>query len=74
MIGKSINKTLKIEGMHCDHCASRVESCLTKIKGIKNVKIDVASGNIDIVCKKEIDNSIITTAIEDLGYSVVSIL
>ncbi len=71
MFGKKIEKDIKIEGMHCNHCAQKVEKALLSIKGVKAVSVDVASGNVKIKSKCEIDNNVLLKTIEDLGYKLV---
>lgn len=70
MFGKSFEKEIKVEGMHCMHCAGKVEKALLGIKGIKSVKVNVASGNVKITSKNEIDNEVLLTTIENLGYKM----
>ncbi len=71
MFGKKIEKNIKVEGMHCVHCADKVKKALESIKGVKKVAVDVASGNVAIVSKSEIDDNTLVAAIENLGYKIV---
>ncbi len=41
-----MNKTLKIEGLHCPNCARNLQNELSKIKGVENVKIDVVKATL----------------------------
>ena len=54
-----MNKTIKIEGLHCPNCARNLQNELNKIEGVTNVQIDVVkatlyfeSDNIDTALSK----------------------
>ena len=70
MFSKNFENELIIEGMHCQHCAKKVEETLSKIKGVKKVLVDFETGKTKIVSKVELDNSVVKTAVENLGYSI----
>ena len=65
---KSFEKEITVEGMHCGHCAKRVEEGLAKIKGVKKVTVDLESKKVKILSKVELDNQVILTTVENLGY------
>ena len=67
---KSFEKQFVVEGMHCMHCAKKVEDVLKKIKGVKKVTVDLDSGKVTMISKNEIDAAVINSAIEQLGYKV----
>jgi len=42
-MGELIKKrTIKVKGMHCENCESKINNALSKINGIKEVKADKA--------------------------------
>ena len=65
-----MKKTIKIEGMHCSHCSARVEKTLENL-GIA-AKVDLA-GKCAVVEGKDIADSALREAVEDLGFEVISI-
>ena len=67
-----MTKTIKIEGMSCNHCAMRVTKALNDIDGL-NAKVNLEKQEASIILTKEIDDQLLITAIEDAGYKVVSI-
>lgn len=72
VIGLSI-QTVKIKGMSCTTCASKIENKLKKMEGINNVNVNFASEKAQI----EFDSSIIKLdeiilKIADLGYEAVA--
>ena len=70
MFNKKFETELNVEGMHCGHCAKRVEDGLKKIKGVSKVVVDLNQHKVCVISKTEIDKNTIALAIEDLGYSV----
>ncbi len=70
MFSKNFEKEIIVEGMHCGHCSKRVEDTLSKINGVKKVVADFNSAKVKITSKTELDNSILNTAVESLGYKI----
>ena len=69
---KSINisntmKTIKVEGMTCNHCKSNVESNLEKLDFITSAKVDLAKKTVNIE-GDDIDIAKVKDTITDLGY------
>lgn len=69
-----MNKTIKIEGMHCGHCEARIKKALESIDGVNEVNADSKSGTAQVVLSESVDNAVLTEAVEDLGFSVISII
>ena len=69
VIGK---KTLKISGMHCDHCVLAVTMVLNRIDGV-SAQVNLSRGRAIVSCDREIDDSILKNAVEKAGYHVTSI-
>jgi Cu+-exporting ATPase len=68
-----MNKTAKIEGMSCQHCVMRINKALNALKGVQ-ATVSLENKSAQLVLKKEIDEKLIRSAIEDLGYKVTEIL
>lgn len=64
---------VKIEGMHCEHCAKRVENALKDIEGVTKIKIDLKNKQAVILGKCEIDKEKIKSTITELGYEIIEI-
>ena len=65
---KNIEKTIHIEGMHCEGCINRVSNVLSNIKEVKTYQVEL--GKAVIILKKDIDLNIIKEKIENLGFKV----
>ncbi len=73
MFNKSNKKTITIEGMHCDHCAKKVESTLKNINGVDKVKVNLTKKEATIYSKIEISNQAIQDAFKELDFQILNI-
>jgi len=60
----------KVEGMTCSTCALTVNRYLEK-KGLRNVKVSLASGDVSFDAGSEIDEKQLEKGIHELGYTVL---
>lgn len=67
-----LEKSLKIKGMSCSHCATRVEKALNSLDGVE-AKVDLASNSATLTLAKELSNEEIKKAVENVGYEVTEI-
>lgn len=64
--------TLKIEGMGCAGCSSKIQAALLKKPGIEQASVDHASGKAEVgFDPNQLSEEAIREAIENLGYDVV---
>jgi len=64
-------KTIKIEGMHCEHCSGRVKNSLPAL-GLC-VTVELKSGIATVDGADIPDDSVLRETVEDLGFDVVEI-
>jgi P-type Cu+ transporter len=60
----------KVHGMDCNTCAINIHKYLEK-QGMKNVKVNFATGDVMFDTDKQLDDEKISKGIGDLGYKVV---
>ncbi len=60
----------KVEGMDCNTCAISIHKYLEK-KGMKNVKVNFATGDVSFDRNGNIAEEKLATGIKELGYAVV---
>ena len=65
-------KTVKISGMHCEHCVKAVTEAINKIDGAA-AKVDLSRNEAVVSYDREISNEELKKVVEDRGYHVVSI-
>ena len=62
---------LTVEGMTCGHCVRTITAALQQLDPSARVDVDLADAEVRVA--GDIDAEAATRAIEDAGYSVVSI-
>ena len=65
---KTMELTLKIEGMMCPHCEANVKKNLELIDGVKEAIPDHTKGLCKVVLEKEIDRTVLVDTVNGLGY------
>lgn len=67
-----MKKTLKIEGMMCNHCTGRVEKALNDMDGV-SATVSLEGKSAEVTLSKEITDEALVKAVTDAGYEVVDI-
>lgn len=62
--------TIKIEGMQCGHCSSRVKAALEKVEGVASAEVSHETG-IAVITGEGLDAAALKAAVENQGFSVV---
>ena len=71
MIFKKHEKTVTVDGMHCQKCVARITDALKKIDGVKKVSIDLDEKTVSIISKSELPLTAVKSTIESLGFKVI---
>ena len=66
-------KTLKIEGMMCPHCEATVKKALEKIDGVASAQVSHEAGTAVVGLTADVDDAVLTQAVEDKDYKVLGI-
>ncbi len=69
-----MEKTMKIEGMMCEHCEARVKKSLEAIDGVENAEVSHEKDEAVVTLKSDVSNDVLKKAVEDQDYSVTSII
>ena len=67
MLKRKNKKIIKVNGMHCDHCASKITNALLA-NNIDKVKVNLKKKEVTIYSKEEIDLELIKTTISNIGF------
>ena len=70
---KAMTKTVKIEGMMCEHCEARVKKTLEAIDGIESAVPDHNANTAVITLSKDVPAPVIKAAIEAQDYQFLGI-
>ena len=73
LFGKKYKKVLIIEGLHCGHCAKKVEDVLKELDGVKSIKVNLEKKEVLVVSKVELANDLITDAIKKTDFELKEI-
>ena len=69
----AMKKTMIIEGMMCHHCTGRVEKTLAAIEGVESVEMSLEGKSATLTLTKEVADQVLTDAVTQAGYEVVSV-
>ena len=61
-------KTLKVEGMMCEHCVAHVTKALEGVKGVKNVRVSLDEGTAVVDAGLLVSDKSLVAAVEEAGY------
>ena len=70
---KSMEKTMKIEGMMCGHCEARVKKALEALPQVEAAAVSHENGTAVVTLKEAVEDSVLTKAVEDQDYKVISV-
>ena len=69
--GMTLRSRYTVSGMTCGHCVEAVSSELSKIPGISDVEVDLASGTVTVASEAPIPVEAVATAVDEAGYELV---
>lgn len=68
-----MKKIILIEGMCCEHCATRVEKALSAVSGVVSADVKLKKNLAVVRSREEISDEEIKKVIEEAGYKVTEI-
>ncbi len=71
---KSMQKTLNITGMMCNHCVAHVKKALESVDGVSSVNVSLENNNATVTLAHPVDDATLAKAVTDEGYDVVEIV
>ena len=69
----TMERTMKIEGMMCGHCESRVKKVLEKLEAVDAAVVSHEKGTAVVTLKAQISDDELKKVIEDQDYVVTEI-
>ena len=70
----TMTKTMTIEGMMCGHCEAAVKKALEALPQVDEAVVSHTEGTAVVTLNADIDDAVLTKAVEDKDYKVVSVL
>ena len=62
--------TYTVTGMTCGHCVTAVTSEVSRVDGVTDVDVDLASGQVTVTSDGPIDDAAVAAAVDEAGYEV----
>ncbi len=69
-----MTKTLKVEGMMCEHCEARVKKALEAVAGVESAVADHKANTAVITLSEEVADEVLCKAVEDQDYKVLGVV
>ena len=69
----TMKRTLKIEGMMCQHCVAHVTKALQGVAGVTAVEVNLKKKTAVVELGEEVQNEALTAAVTEAGYEVKKI-
>ena len=71
---KTMEKTIRIEGMMCGHCEMHVQKALEALDGVDSAKVSHETGTAIVTLKENVSDDVLKQAVTEQGYQVTEIL
>lgn len=68
----SLTNVYIVAGMTCGHCVQAVTSGLTKISGVRDVRVDLTTGEVTVCSDAEPSIAVVRETIDDAGFELVT--
>ena len=70
---ETMKKTMKIEGMMCQHCVAHVTKALQGVAGVAEVEVNLKKKTATVELSEAVADEILTAAVTEAGYEVKKI-
>lgn len=68
-----MKKTMKIEGMMCEHCEARVKKTLEAIEGVDEAAVSHTDGTAVVTLNADVAEEVLRQAVEAQDYKVLDV-
>lgn len=69
---KTMEKTLKIQGMMCPKCEAHVKAALEQVPGVQSAVVSHTAGTAVVTLSEKVEDGNLTDAVEHAGYTVLN--
>ncbi|MBP5166118.1 MAG: heavy metal translocating P-type ATPase [Oscillospiraceae bacterium] len=70
---KEMTKTLKIDGMMCEHCEARVKKALEAVSGVESAEADREKKQAVVKLSRDVADEVLAKAVEAQDYTVLGV-
>ena len=68
-----MKKVMTVEGMMCSHCTGRVQQVLSALEGVSEVEMSLENKTATVTLCADVSEQVLTDAVTNAGYQVVSV-
>jgi len=68
----SVRSTYTVTGMTCGHCVSAVTTELSRLPGVIDVQVDLATGGVLVDSAAELPVEDVRAAVDEAGYQLAA--
>jgi copper chaperone CopZ len=65
-----VTETYTVAGMTCGHCVQAVTEELVRLPGVRDVRVDLASGAVTVESDGQVPIDEVRAAVDEAGYAL----
>lgn len=62
----------RVTGMTCDHCVRSITEEVSKLSGVTDVAVDLASGCVTVASDAPLDQQAVRAVVDEAGFELIS--
>lgn len=66
-----VSTIYRVSGMTCGHCAEAITTELTRLPGVRQVEVELATGEVQVVSDGPLSIDEVRTAVDEAGYTLI---
>jgi copper ion binding protein len=66
-----VETTYQVAGMTCGHCVSAVTGEIGALPGVREVRVDLATGAVTVASEAALAREAVAAAVDEAGYELV---
>jgi len=66
----TVTETYTVTGMTCGHCVQAVTEELTRLPGVRDVRVDLAAGQVTVESDGLVPLDEVRAAVDEAGYAL----
>jgi copper chaperone CopZ len=66
----TVTETYSVTGMTCEHCVQAVTGELTRLPGVRDVRVDLAAGTVTVRSDGQMPLDEVRAAVDEAGYAL----
>jgi copper chaperone CopZ len=68
----AVEQTYRVGGMTCGHCVQAVTAELDRLPGVREVRVDLATGEVTVASDAQLPVEDVRGAVDEAGYELVT--